>query len=103
MRDKAPLVAHVGCNSVLDARELAAHAERCRADAIAVMAPSFFKPGLDALIAYCAAVAEAAPHTPLYYYDIPTMTGVAIPTASFWSERQNRFRPCTASNSPTTT
>lgn len=80
---KAPLVVHVGSNSVLDARELARHAERCRADAIAVMAPSFFKPSLDALIAYCATVAEAAPHTPLYYYDIPTMTGVSIPTAQF--------------------
>jgi N-acetylneuraminate lyase len=77
------LIAHVGSNSLIEARALAAHAADCGADAIAVMAPNFFKPTLDDLIAYCAAVAEAAPETPLYYYDIPTMTNVAIPTARF--------------------
>jgi N-acetylneuraminate lyase len=78
-----PVVVHVGANSVKEARLLAAHAADCGTDAIAVMAPNFFKPNLDDLIAYCAAVAAAAPQTPLYYYDIPTMTGVSIPTARF--------------------
>jgi N-acetylneuraminate lyase len=78
-----PIVVHVGSNSVVDARTLAAHAGHCGASAIAVMAPNFFKPMLDDLIAYCAAIADAAPGTPLYYYDIPTMTGVPIPTARF--------------------
>ena len=80
---KMPIVVHVGCNSLPDARSLASHAAQCGADAIAVMAPNFFKPELDDLIAYCAAIGEAAPKTPLYYYDIPTMTGVSIPTARF--------------------
>src|SRR5262249_2255145 len=53
------------------------------AAAIAVMAPNFFKPSLDDLIAYCAEIAAAAPNTPFYYYDIPTMTGVSMPTARF--------------------
>jgi N-acetylneuraminate lyase len=78
-----PLVVHVGGNSLTESRALAAHADDCGADAIAVMAPNFFKPTLDDLIAYCAAIAEAAPDTPLYYYDIPAMTGVTIPTAAF--------------------
>ena len=78
-----PLVVHVGSNSVQDARALAAHAAKCKVDAIAVMAPNFFKPSLEDLIAYCAAIAEAAPQTPFYYYDIPTMTNVPIPTARF--------------------
>ncbi len=83
VRDKDfPIIVHVGANSVKEARLLAMHAAGS-ADAIAVMAPNFFKPNLDDLIAYCAAVAEAAPQTPLYYYDIPTMTGVPIPTAHF--------------------
>lgn len=80
---KMPLVVHVGSNTIADARTLAAHAARCNADAIAVMAPNFFKPSLDDLIDFCARVAEAAPATPLYYYDIPSMTGVSIPTARF--------------------
>jgi N-acetylneuraminate lyase len=80
---KLKLVVHVGSNSLTDARALAAHAADCRADAIAVMAPNFFRPALDELIAYCAAIGAAAPKMPLYYYDIPTMTNVPIPTARF--------------------
>ena len=80
---KMPLVVHVGSNSVRDAQALATHAAKFGADAIAVMAPNFFKPNLDDLIAYCAAIAEAAPRTPFYYYDIPTMTNVPIATARF--------------------
>jgi N-acetylneuraminate lyase len=80
---KMPLVVHVGCNSAPDARSLAAHAAKCKVDAIAVMAPSFFRPNVEDLIGYCAAVAEAAPQTPFYYYDIPTMTSVPINTARF--------------------
>ncbi|HZZ79494.1 MAG TPA: dihydrodipicolinate synthase family protein [Gemmataceae bacterium] len=82
-RGKLQVVVHVGDNSLPDACALAEQAEACKADAIAVMAPNFFKPSIDDLIAYCAAIARAAPRTPLYYYDIPTMTGVAIPTARF--------------------
>jgi N-acetylneuraminate lyase len=78
-----PIVVHVGSNSLLEARVLASHAAQCGASAIAVMAPSFFKSSLDELIAYCAAIGDAAPELPLYYYDIPTMTGVPIPTARF--------------------
>lgn len=82
-RGKMPIVVHVGSNSLLDACTLAAHAAKCGVDAIAVMAPNFFKPNLDDLVAYCAAIAEAAPNVPLYYYDIPTMTNVPIATAQF--------------------
>ena len=82
-RGMFPIVVHVGCNSLSHARSLAEHAAALGADAVAVMAPNFFKPTLDDLIAYCAAVGAAAPHTPLYYYDIPAMTSVSIPTARF--------------------
>ena len=58
---KMPLVVHVGCNSVADARTLAAHAAKCKVDAIAVMAPNFFKPSVEDLIAFCGHIADAAP------------------------------------------
>lgn len=80
---KMPLVVHVGANSVADARTLAMHAAKCKVDAIAVMAPNFFKPSVEDLITFCAHIADAAPQTPLYYYDIPSMTNVPIPTARF--------------------
>ena len=77
------VVVHVGHNALPDARRLAAHAESIGADAIAAVAPSFFKPGLDALAEWCAAVASAAPHTPFYLYHMPSMSGVNVPMAAF--------------------
>lgn len=77
------LFVHVGHNALPDARRLAAHAESVGADAVATVAPSFFKPGLDALVDWCAAVASAAPRTPFYLYHMPSMSGVNVPMAAF--------------------
>jgi N-acetylneuraminate lyase len=78
------VVVHVGSNSVHDARALAAHAQAKGASAISALAPSYFKPqGVDGLVRTCAAIAGGAPELPFYYYDIPALTGVAIPPAAF--------------------
>ncbi|MBM3983253.1 MAG: N-acetylneuraminate lyase [Planctomycetes bacterium] len=78
------LVVHVGANCLPDAKHLAAHAQTLGAAAIAAVAPSYFKPkSLDVLIQWCAELASAAPHTPFYFYDIPVLTGVALPMADF--------------------
>ncbi len=78
------LVVHVGSNCLADARTLAAQAQELRADAIAALSPSYFKPkSLDALIACCADIAAAAPGTPFYFYDIPVLTGVSFPMPEF--------------------
>jgi N-acetylneuraminate lyase len=75
---KLRLVVHVGANCVEDARTLAAQAEQLGVTAIAALAPSYFKPrDLDTLIATMAHVAAAAPATPFYYYDIPSLTGLS--------------------------
>ncbi len=77
-------VVHVGSNCLADARVLAAHAESVGALAISALAPSYFKPAsLDALIAGCAEIASAAPRTPFYFYDIPSMTGVNFSMPEF--------------------
>ena len=70
------VIVHVGHESVCDARRLAQHAAGAGADAIAAMAPCFFTPELEELVAFCAAIAEAAPETPFYYYHIPSRTGL---------------------------
>src|SRR5204863_6090728 len=71
---------HVGANCLADARALAAQAEELRAAAVAAVAPGYFKPRTPAALAECcAAIAAAAPDTPFYYYDIPSMTGVTLP------------------------
>lgn len=77
------LFVHVGHTSVTEAGELAAHAEAVGADAIAVIAPCFFKPALMELVGFCAAVARQAPRTPFYFYHMPAMSGVNIAAWSF--------------------
>ena len=78
------LIVHVGHLSLADACAFAQHAQEVGADAIASIAPSFFKPaGTAELVAWCARVAAAAPRLPFYYYHMPAMTGVTISARDF--------------------
>lgn len=78
------LTVHVGHLSLRESQALARHAQQIGADAIATLAPSFFKPAsVQELVGWCAAVAAAAPKLPFYYYHMPSMTGVTIPVHEF--------------------
>lgn len=78
------LVVHVGSNTLADSRAFAAQAQQIGADAIAAVAPSYFKPkSLGDLIACCEFIAGAAPEVPFYHYDIPPLTGVSFPMDKF--------------------
>ena len=86
------VVVHVGHLCLADARSLAAHAQQIGADAIATVAPSFFKPAAQAeLVEWCAQVAAGAPTLPFYYYTIPSMTGVALSSADFLAAAESRI------------
>lgn len=86
------VIVHVGHLSLGEACAFARHAQDTGADAIATIAPSFFKPATVAeLVAWCAAVASGAPKLPFYYYHMPGMTGVTIPAADFLSAATNRI------------
>ena len=86
------LVVHVGSNCLANARTLAAQAQELRADAIAALAPSYFKPkSLDALVACCADIAGTAPAVPFYFYDIPVLTGVQFPMPEFLAVAADRI------------
>ena len=77
--DKMPVVVHVGCDSIDIARRLAAHAADIGADAVAASPPSYLKPpDLDAVVDWYQRLSEAAPQTPLFYYHIPSLTGVEL-------------------------
>lgn len=79
-KKRAPVVIHVGHNSLRDAQEIAAHAERVGASAIAAAPPSYFRPGSVEVLTECLGeIASAAPNTPLYYYHIPRITSVDFP------------------------
>ena len=74
------VVIHVGANALPEAEAMARHAEQTGVDAIASMSPFFFKPQrVEALLSVLQAIGAAAANTPLYYYDIPSMTGVHLP------------------------
>ena len=81
---KLRVVVHVGDNSLANAQALAQHAEGLEVDGISIVPPSYFKPGdLETVLACFRSVAEAAPKTPIYYYDIPGLTGVPISVSEF--------------------
>jgi len=78
------LIVHVGHLSLPESCGLARHAQEIGADAIASIAPCFFKPaGPQELVAWCRRVAAAAPALPFYYYHMPAMTGIDISASEF--------------------
>lgn len=83
-KGRMPIIVHVGHSSPAEARQLAAHAQKIGADAVAAVAPWYFKPGsVDVLLASLAEVAGGAPQLPFYYYHIPVLTGVALDMVDF--------------------
>uniref|UniRef100_A0A3Q3FWM5 N-acetylneuraminate lyase n=2 Tax=Labrus bergylta TaxID=56723 RepID=A0A3Q3FWM5_9LABR len=84
------VIVNVGCLSLKDSQELASHAAEIKADAIAAMAPFFFKPSnADVLRMFLKEVASAAPTLPFYYYHIPSLTGVNVPVRDLLEDIQN--------------
>ncbi|NNG09756.1 MAG: N-acetylneuraminate lyase [Arenibacter sp.] len=69
------VVDHVGHSSLKIAKELAKNSSD-KADAIAALAPYYFRLGdINKLVEYCKEIASCAPNTPFYYYHIPVLTG----------------------------
>ncbi|WP_207510417.1 dihydrodipicolinate synthase family protein [Longitalea luteola] len=70
---------HVGHNSITEARQLAAHAQQIGADYISATPSTYFKvDSIDLLVACLQEIAEGAPALPLYYYNIPALTGISL-------------------------
>jgi len=87
-----PLIVHVGALSIADSRELADHAARSGANAIAAVGPCYHKPATVAdLVAFCAEVAGTAPDLPFYYYHIPSLSGVKLSVRDFLSAGVERI------------
>jgi N-acetylneuraminate lyase len=74
---RVPVVVQVGHSSIVEARELAAHAQQIGADATSAVAPYYFKPNSVKILVDCLAeIAGGAPKLPFYYYHIPELSGV---------------------------
>ena len=91
-RGRLPVIVQVGHNSLVEARELAAHAQAVGADAISATPPTYFRPvGLDGLADAMARVAAGAPELPFFYYHIPPITGVLVDVAAFLPRAAERL------------
>jgi len=91
-RPELKVIVHVGHNSNADSRSLAKQAQRAGADAIATLAPGFFRPSSIAeLLEWCAPVAAAAPRLPFYYYHMPSMVGADFVMADFLAAAAQRI------------
>ncbi|MDP4300816.1 dihydrodipicolinate synthase family protein [Leptothrix discophora] len=89
---RLPVIAHVAHTSLVEARELAAHAQRAGAAAISALPPFYFKPAtLEQLVASMAEIASAAPELPFYYYHIPGFTGVSLDLVEFLRQAADRI------------
>ncbi|MBI9065052.1 MAG: dihydrodipicolinate synthase family protein [Marinilabiliaceae bacterium] len=74
------LINLVGGTSYQESIHLALHSQEVGMDAIAVIAPFYFKPGsAEQLAEFVMKVGAAVPDLPVYFYHIPVLTGVDIP------------------------
>jgi len=68
---------HIGSESLPECIELATHAASTAGiSGILAMTPVYFKPTVDTLVDFLAAVAGAAPSLPFWFYHFPDDTGV---------------------------
>lgn len=92
VKGRIKVIAHVGGFCLPQCIELARHAQETGADAIACIAPSFFKPSsVASLINFFKPIAAVASDIPFYYYNMPAMTGVDLSVEQFLIEAKNEI------------
>ncbi len=97
-KGKITVIAHVGCNNTADSVELAAHAQRVGADAIASIPPIYFHLPEYAIAEYWNAMSQAAPELDFVIYNIPQLAGTAL-TMSLFREMLKNPRVIAVKNS----
>jgi len=79
-RRRIPVVVQIGCADTPSSIDLAKHAEKVGAYAIASLTPYYYKPGERAIVAHFEAISRAV-ELPLLAYNIPQFTGNNISPA----------------------
>ena len=77
--DRLQVAVHCGAQSTADTVALAAHAGEAGADAVAVIAPPYFKLDEASLLEHFAAAANACAPLPFYVYEFAITSGYAVP------------------------
>ena len=87
VQGRMKVIAHVGGTCQKDCVELAAHAAALGVDAVAAVAPFYFKPAsVKDLVAFYKPVADACADKPFYSYHMPSMTGINLSMVDFLRE-----------------
>lgn len=82
----------VGGTSQAESILLAREADRCGFNAVAVLAPYYFKPANVELMAqFCIGIGEAVPNLGLYFYHIPALTGANLSMIDFLTTIDGRL------------
>jgi N-acetylneuraminate lyase len=83
------VLVHVGHNSIVEAKGLAAHAQKIGADYISSLPPMYFKINSIPVLVNCLAeIASAAAELPFYYYNIPVLSGVSLDMLEFLKQAE---------------
>ncbi len=75
------VIVHCGAQTTAETSELAAHAAEAGADAVAVIAPPYFRFAADELLEHFAAAAGACAPLPFYVYEYADRSGYEVPVA----------------------
>ncbi len=78
---RVPVVVQVGCADTQSTIELARHAEKIGADAVASLTPFYYKPGEAAIVKHFEAVSRSV-GIPVLAYNIPQFTGNGLQPAT---------------------
>ncbi|GAA4452852.1 dihydrodipicolinate synthase family protein [Nibrella saemangeumensis] len=82
----------VGGTSLAECIQLTQEAATGGFDAVAVLAPFYFKPASAKVLAdFCVQIGEAAPEVGLYFYHIPALTGVHLSMLDFLKHMDGRL------------
>jgi 4-hydroxy-tetrahydrodipicolinate synthase len=73
-RKLIPVIVQVGAADPQTSLEIAVHAEKAGADAVASLTPFYYKPGDDAIVDYFSSLSKST-SLPLFIYNIPRNTG----------------------------
>jgi len=89
---KVRIINLVGGNSPSECIENALFSAEIGISAIAVVAPYYFKPvDTDNLADFISTIGESVPQMPVYFYHIPSFTGVKLPMLSFLEKITSRL------------
>jgi N-acetylneuraminate lyase len=89
---KIRIINLVGGTSYRECIENAVFSFEIGISAIAIIAPYYFKPAdTDHLADFCTKIGESVPQMPVYFYHIPSLTGVSMPMISFLEKITSRL------------